>query len=82
MVLNPVSPEELRRALHVGVTQFAFRKVNGDLRIAVGTTNLDIVPPTNHPTGRGARKRSVTFFDVQKQEWRSVSETQPMYLPE
>jgi hypothetical protein len=82
MVLNPVSPEELRKALGTGIQSFAFRKVNGDLRLAVGTTKLALIPASQHPTGKGATKSSVAFYDTEKKEWRSVSESQQMYLPE
>lgn len=81
MNLNPVSAEKLREALGMGSTNFAFRKMNGDLRIARGTTNLDLIPNEKHPTGQGGRKRAIAYFDLDKQEWRAVSESQEIFLP-
>ena len=40
MVLQPIAPETLRARLSEGVVQFAFKKVDGTLRTAVGTTTL------------------------------------------
>ena len=39
MNLVATSPEVLRSRLREGVVQFAFKKVDGSLRTAVGTTN-------------------------------------------
>jgi hypothetical protein len=81
MVLTPTSPNELREALRRGVTQFAFKKLDGTLRTAVGTTNLATIPAENHPRGvRQSSPNAVVFFDVEKREWRSVSIRQEMFI--
>jgi hypothetical protein len=74
MVLNPIRHEELRIRLTRGIVQFAFRKLDGTLRTAVGTTNLSSIPASGHPRGgRPSSPRAVVFFDIEKQSWRSLS---------
>jgi hypothetical protein len=81
MVLEPISPDLLRARLRSGVVQFAFKKLDGTLRTAVGTTNLATIPTEHHPKGTGnPSERSVRFFDIEKREWRSVSAQQEIYV--
>ena len=74
MTLLPIEPANLRRKLHEGIISFAFRKLDGSLRTAVGTTNLSAIPVEKHPTGAGkSSEKVVTFFDIEKREWRCLS---------
>jgi hypothetical protein len=82
MVLQPINPQELRSRLGRGTVQFAFKKLDGTLRTALGTTRLEQVPIHSHPKGEGSSSRVVTFFDLQKGEWRSVSVNQEMFISE
>jgi hypothetical protein len=80
-ILGAIGPNELRTKLTEGMTQFAFRKRDGSLRLALGTTNLDLVPIQWHPKGTGKTSdASVRYFDIQRQQWRSVSSREPIYL--
>lgn len=66
--------ESLRDRLRQGPTKFTFVKKTGELRFALGTLNLDIIPNNDHPKGvRPASPRVITFFDLEKFAWRSVS---------
>lgn len=81
MTLEPVDPAILRARLREGVVQFAFKKVDGTLRTAVGTTNLATIPTDHHPKGTGTPSdRSVRFFDIEKREWRSVSASREIFI--
>jgi hypothetical protein len=81
MNLVATSPETLRSRLREGVVQFAFKKVDGSLRTAVGTTNLSTIPTESHPKGVKASPESVvSFFDIEKREWRGVSILREIYL--
>jgi hypothetical protein len=81
MTLEPVDPAVLRARLREGVVQFAFKKVDGTLRTAVGTTNLATIPIDHHPKGTGnPSDRSVRFFDIEKSEWRSVSSSREIFI--
>ena len=71
---TPITHEGLRNRLRNGVVQFAFKKLDGSLRTAFGTTNLTSVPIEHHPKGaRDSSSSVVVFFDLEKRQWRSVS---------
>jgi hypothetical protein len=81
MQLRPVTHEALRTELRRAVITFAFKKLDGTLRTAVGTTNLGSIPAELHPTGRReSSPRVVVFFDVEKREWRSLSTRAEVFL--
>ena len=74
MNLTPITHEGLRTRLRNGVVQFAFKKLDGSLRTALGTTNLSSIPMADHPKGsRESSPRVVVFYDLEKREWRSLS---------
>ena len=81
MALEQITPETLRSRLREGVVEFTFRKADGSLRKAVGTTDLATIPTGSHPKGTGnPSDKSVRFFDLEKSEWRSVSILREIYL--
>lgn len=64
--------EKVKEALNNYKAYFKFRKLDGEVRHALGTTNLNDVPVDKHPKGiKQGAKEVVTFFDLQKEEWRS-----------
>lgn len=52
---------------------FAYRKVNGDLRVALGTTNPEEIGEDDLPTGsdKPTSDSVVRYFDVMSDGWRS-----------
>ena len=81
MNLLPTTHDELKRTLAQRVVQFAFRKLDGSLRTAVGTTNLSNVPVDKHPQGvRESSPKAVVYFDIEKKEWRSVSRQVDVFI--
>ena len=83
MILTPVNPSVLRVRLQEGITQFAFKKLDGTLRLATGTTDLSKIPVENHPTGeKPSSPKVVTFWDVELKEWRAVSASQEIFMEE
>jgi hypothetical protein len=79
-VTSEITPTQLRDKLNVGVTKFFFQKKNGELRTALGTTNLDNIPNTHHPKGvRPAPDSIIPFFDLEKQAWRAISVESKMW---
>lgn len=83
MILKRVSPTLLKSRLRAGVIQFAFKKLDGTLRTAVGTTDLTRVPTESHPSGeKPASPKVVTFWDMEKLSWRCVSITQEIFMEE
>ena len=49
--LKPITHDDLKNKLRSGSVKFYFRKTGGDLRIALGTLDLDRIPNANHPKG-------------------------------
>ncbi len=64
-----------RRWLRDHVVKFTYFKKDGSIRQAIGTTNLFFVPISKHPLGRHDHVNksfvTITYFDLEKQEWRS-----------
>lgn len=61
---------KLKSAMKNGIVQFFFLKVSGEMRQAFGTLKESLLPPTQG-TGRKANETLQTYFDSEKQEWRS-----------
>jgi hypothetical protein len=81
MVMTPTTADELKSKLNEGTVQFAFKKLDGTLRTAVGTTSLESIPLENHPTtGVASSPASIRYFDMGKNAWRSVSATAEIFL--
>ena len=81
MELERIDAGQLRTLLNQGTVEFAFKKLGGTLRTAVGTTELSNVPVESHPKGvRPSPPSVVTFFDIQKQAWRRVSTQMEMFI--
>ena len=71
---EPISVPELRKLLRKSIVNFEFIKLDGDVRPAKGTTMMKYIPKEDHPKGIRPSSDSVaTFFDLDKDAWRSVS---------
>jgi hypothetical protein len=69
-----ISIEELRKLLRKKVVNFEFVRLDGLVRPAIGTTMMRYIPPRDHPKGiRPSSPKVATFFDLDKDAWRSVS---------
>jgi hypothetical protein len=80
MSKSRITHNELRIKLTEGIIKFFFEKKDGELRPAYGTTNIEDIPFEHRPSGVGTRANRITpFFDIQKQRWRSVSETSQVW---
>ena len=68
--------EELRSLLAHNLVAFTFVKVNGEMRNALGTRNLDLArayTDTNIPTPKGEENPNA-YYDVNSEGWRSWKE--------
>ena len=66
----------LRNLLRNNIVSFTYRKVNGELRHAVGTRNLTLASrytQTEIPTPKG-EEQPTSYYDVEKMGWRSWKE--------
>jgi len=71
---EPISVPELRKLLRKKIVNFEFIKLDGEKRPAQGTTMMKYIPPKDHPKGiRPSSPKVATFFDLDKDAWRSVS---------
>jgi hypothetical protein len=64
--------ENLKRQMQSGIAHFVFRKKDGSLREAWGTTNKSLAE--KHINGRGYSREcfaTTAYFDVEKGQWRS-----------
>lgn len=61
---------KLRAAMYVRIVKFYFQKVDGTLREAYGTLKASTLPATQG-TGRKANDTIQTYYDTEKQEYRS-----------
>lgn len=72
--------KDLKELLNEGIVEFTFKKVNGEIRSAKGSRNMDVLMHTNSgfteddkPTGNGKESTtSCPYWDFEKQAWRSV----------
>jgi hypothetical protein len=81
MQFTPTTPAELRAELQKGTCHFAFKKRGGELRIAVGTLNLSLIPKESHPKGvRESSDKVVPFWDFEKGSWRSLSKDSEIFM--
>jgi hypothetical protein len=81
MVTISKSAKQLAKALTSNATfTFSFVKKNGDLRQATGTITDSLIPKELRGKKMQSTANAVTFFDLNKNEWRSVSATSPIYF--
>ena len=78
--LSKISHEDLKEKLRLGSVRFYFRKVSGELRIALGTLNLQHIPTLQHPKGGKAPNNCTVYYDLEKNLWRSISKTQEIWI--
>lgn len=59
------------------IVYFAYKKKNGDYRIAKGTRKLSLIPKKHHPKGtaKNLSDKVVRYFDFIRGGWRSFRKT-------
>jgi hypothetical protein len=78
--LTKITHEDLKQKLNQGSVKFYFRKVGGELRIALGTLDLNRLPQDKIPKGGKKPGNATAYYDLEKGQWRSVSETQEIWI--
>jgi len=72
--INEVSIQNLKNALHEGAVKFSYKKVNGEIREAYGTLNIEVMGEENQPHGNGNYSVSddvIRYYDLDSKGWRS-----------
>lgn len=69
----PQAVIELKEKLRNGIVYFTYKKKDGTMRTAKGTTMLDLIPEENHPKGVVSNKPEdhVCYWDLDREGWRS-----------
>lgn len=71
--------EELKNKLQEGILVFSYIKKNGETRLARGTSNKDYIESktsyrfTEESKSRVKKENLITYFDLDKNEWRSFN---------
>ena len=71
-IMKAMLIDTLKTKLSVGIAHFIFKKKNGELREAWGTTQNDIASAKTN--GRGISReyfKTTAYFDIECGEWRS-----------
>ena len=70
---NNITPA-LLSLLNKGIVKFTYRKVDGTIRNAVGSRNLDAVRKCFGiyvPTPKTGKNNPTAYYDIEKEDWRS-----------
>jgi hypothetical protein len=54
----------------IRIVKFYFQKVDGSIREAYGTLNMNVVPATIGSDNRKKNDTVQTYYDTERQEWR------------
>lgn len=74
-MLKPTTASELRNVLAESVKRFKFVKLNGEIREALGTRDVTLIPKNTHTPNwiDDVSEKSVVYWDLDEQDFRSVS---------
>lgn len=71
--MQEINIEDFKNALRDRIVEFKYSKKNGDIRIAKGTLNSDIMGDDNIPKGTGydIKDNNIRYYDLNSNGWRS-----------
>lgn len=72
--METVDTQRFRELLHKGEVNFSYKKIDGTIREARGTLDFNMIPEESHPTGTGkvTSDSTISYFDLDKNAWRSL----------
>jgi len=73
MAKRKVTRKKLEEKLTKGEVKFSYEKLDGSIREVRGTTNVEMIPEEWRPTGGSLAHGGTAYFDLDIQEWRSIS---------
>ena len=64
---------KFKNALHKRIVEFEYKKKNGEIRMAHGTLNIDLMGENNAPKGNAeyVPDNTIRYFDTDANGWRS-----------
>lgn len=68
-----VSRNVLQSLLEKEIVNFEFIKTNGENRKVYGTLNNDYIPANLQPRTSGSKGKTLPYFDIESQSWKSMS---------
>jgi hypothetical protein len=74
-MLKPTTASELRNVLAESVKRFKFVKLNGEVREALGTRDVKLIPKDVRTPKfiDDVSEKSIVYWDLDEQDFRSVS---------
>jgi|APCry1669188910_1035180.scaffolds.fasta_scaffold16192_1 hypothetical protein len=74
-MLKPTTASELRNVLAESVKRFKFVKLNGEVREALGTRDIKLIPKDVRTPKfiDDVSEKSIVYWDLDEQDFRSVS---------
>jgi hypothetical protein len=74
-MLKETTASELRNVLAESVKRFKFVKLNGEIREALGTRDVKLIPKDVHTPKfiDDVSEKSIVYWDLDEQDFRSVS---------
>lgn len=73
MAKRKISRKKLEERLSKGEVSFSYEKIDGTVKTVRGTTNVELIPEEWRPTGGSLSHAGTAYFDLDIQEWRSIS---------
>ena len=77
--MKTITHDQLKDNLRKGSFNFYYKKVNGDLRKAMGTLDLGRIPSISHPKGGSLLGGQTAFYDLEVGDWRSISSSKEIW---
>lgn len=74
-----ITADSLKSKLVKGDCKFTYKKLDGTLREARGTTKIDRIPEDLKPKGDNTVSR-VSYYDLDANGWRSIAEDQDILM--
>ena len=74
-----ITQEALKKKLEKGECKFSFNKLDGTTREARGTTKIESIPEDIRPKG-GTSVAGVAYYDLDVKGWRSIAESQEIFM--
>ena len=74
-----ITADSLKSKLVKGECKFTYKKLDGTLREARGTTKIDNIPEDLKPKGDNTALR-VSYYDIDANGWRSIAEDQDILM--
>lgn len=72
--MGTIDIQRFRELLRKGEVNFSYKKIDGTIREARGTLDFNMIPEESHPigTGKATSDSTISYFDLDKNAWRSL----------